>query len=134
MSINVFDFLLKNSSGKSSYAIVKYASKEEAIFFVNHHSMDYGIGFVGKPCYLHKIYFGQDPDKFCKHYAENIIGTYNKEATDKYIKEKIIPYIKDNVFYLIDTPSVEPFLPENVEEIRLISKLDCIDWLIKREK
>jgi hypothetical protein len=133
MQYNILHFLLENSSGKSSYAIVKYGNKEHAVFFANHHSMDYGEGFIEEPCYLHKIYFGQDLDKFCRHYAEDAIGPHNKEAIDKFIEERVLPYIRKDAFCLIDTPSVEPFLPDEIEEIKLISKSECIDWLLEHE-
>lgn len=134
MGIDTLHFLKENSSGKSTYAIVKYSGKEEAIFFANHHSMDYGEGFIEEPCYLHEIYFGKNLDKFCQHYAENAIGSVDNERKQEYIKTKILPYIKKDVFYLIETPSVEPYLPEQLDEIKLISDLECIDWLLKNKK
>ena len=134
MGTDTLHFLKEHSSGKSTYAIVKYNGKEEAIFFVNHHSMEYGEGFIEEPCYLHEIYFGNDLEKFCHHLAEDAIGPGNPKGEEDYIKRRILPYVKGDVFYLIDTPSVEPFLPEEIEEIRLITDLECIEWLIKNKK
>lgn len=132
MSIDALRFLKEHSPGKSTYAIVKYAGKEVPVFFANYHSMDYGEGFIEEPCYLHKIYYGNDLEKFCKHYAENMIGPYNPKGEESYIKTRILPYIRDNTFLLIETPSVEPFLPEEIDEIILISDQECIDFLLKQ--
>ena len=132
MQINVLNYLKEHSKDKSTYAVVKYDNKEEIIYFVNYLSMEYGIGFIEKPCYLHKIYFGKDLEKFCKHYAESIIGLDNKDGVDNYIKNKILPYVKDDVFLLIDTPTVELYIPQFVDEIKLISEQECIELLLER--
>lgn len=52
----------------------------------------------------------------------------------KYYEKYMKPLIVDNVLYDIYCPQVEPYLPEDVDEIIPITDRDCLLYLLKQDE
>ena len=123
--INVEEFLFKNNIN-STYALVTYNNKTEPTWFTK-----YRDWFLESPCELYRVMFVTEPiDDFAKKYAELWEleeGETYEDIANKYVK----PMIVNGVLYSIENFQCSPYLPSEVDEIKLISKKECLEFLLK---
>jgi len=78
--------------------------------------------FLESPCCLRKIAdIKTDIDTFVKEYVNEFVCLENGENEEEYIKNYMLPMIVDNVMYEIENFQCEPYLPEYVDDIKLIN-------------
>lgn len=129
--INVEEFLFKNNID-STYALVTYNNKTEPTWFAKYGDEDYGDWFLESPCELYRVMEVTEPiDDFANKYVEELYeledgGTF-EDIADKYVK----PMIVNGVLYSIENFQCSPYLPSEVDEIKLISEKECLEYLLK---
>ena len=137
--INVQSFLLENTKDKTEfnlgvYTLVTYNGRTEATYF-SKHFFDDEPWFLESPCELYKIC---KVDKSLKELLGSYLEEYLEIDTDSdperfiddFIKEYIEPMIIDGYFYDIENFQFEPYLPKEVDNIKIISERECLEWLI----
>lgn len=107
------DFLLKyvkeNKIGR--YTLVTYNGNTEAIWFsryVNPTDKE-DVSFVGFPCRLNKV---------CK--TETDVDSFSREETGQELEN----------CYEIEKFDVELYLPSEVDNIKIITEKECINWML----
>lgn len=129
--LNVKECLLKNNIDFGTYALVTYNGKTEPTWFTkyNYEGEDW---FLESPCQLYKIIDVDKPiDEFCKKYMDEAIELEDGESVEKYIEDYVKPMIVDNVFYEIENFQVSPYLPEEVDNIQLITERECLEYMLQ---
>ena len=134
--INLKEFLLKNVTGIGVYALVSYNDTVEATWFTKHWSdIDNQPWFLESPCELYKICNVNKPiDEFCKNYMEECIQLEEDESVEDYIKNFVKPMIVDGCFYEINNFQTAPYLPKEVDNIKIISQRECLEWILNNSK
>lgn len=137
--INVKDFILDNIGNEDigCYALVSYNGKTEATWFSIFYDLNKkgDVLVVESPCELNKVCaVGEDIDAFCSEYIKSIVDL-NEGATESkseldYIENFIKPMIVDGFFYIIEAFQVVPYLPYEVDDIKIVSEKECLDWLL----
>ena len=132
--INYEEFLLNNINKEQcgTYAIVTYNGIEEATYFQHVYDEIYGLWFMPSPCILYKIGKCENPyDKKWYDYFKELLE--EGESVEDYIKEYVKPMIIGNVLYEIENFQCLPYLPKEVDNIRIISERKCLEWLVNIE-
>lgn len=139
--INLEKFLLTNiyEDEVGCYALVTYNGRVEATWFSNFCNLiDDEVFFLESPCQLYKLCeVGDDIDKFCKEYMKDIDlldGATEENAERDYIENFVKPMIYNGWFYEINNFQTDPYLPKEVDDIKLISERECLMWLLENQK
>lgn len=134
--INLKEFLLKNVTGIGTYALVSYNGIVEATWFTKYWSdVDNQPWFLESPCELYKFCNVDKPiDEFCKNYIEECIELEEGESAEDYIKNFVEPMIVDGCFYEINNFQTAPYLPGEVDDIKMISGRECLEWMLSNCK
>lgn len=130
--MNLEEFLLRNMMDEDSYALVTYNGKTESIHFTKY---NFGSGdwFLESPCELYKLDKVNEPiDDYCKKYVEMYIDEIEENA-EEFINEYMKPMIVDGILYEIDCPQCSPYLPKEVDNIKLISERECLLWILNNQ-
>lgn len=132
--INVEEFLLKSNLDLGTYALVTYNNRTEATWFSKYD--DEGADwFLESPCELYKLMeVTESIDDFCKEYMEQCICLEKGENEEDYINEFVKPMIVDGWLYEIENFQCSPYLPNEVDDIKLISEKECLEYLLKQVK
>lgn len=127
--VNVKEFLLKRNIGLGTYALITYNNKIEPTYFTKYNFGE-GDWFLESPCQLSKFEEIKEPiDDYLKTYTEDVLDMLeDEEDTKQYIEEFIKPMIIDNVLYDIANFQCSPYLPEDVDDIKLISARECLEY------
>ena len=119
------------------YAIVTVDDKEQAVYFANYSFMNEPDSyFLESPCSLHKIEIPENTpiDDFCKKYVTEIVELEDFADKDEYINTYLKPMIRNNVLYEIENFQTGPFLPKVVDNIKIISESECLDFILNTLK
>lgn len=129
--INIKKFLIENNINFGTYALVVYNNKIEPTWFTKYNFGD-GDWFLESPCQLYKVKEVQDDiDAFCKKYMNEYINLAEGESEEDYIKEFVKPMIINGWLYEIENFQCSPYLPKEVDEIKLISERECLEYMLK---
>ena len=129
--VNVEQFLLKQNIETGTYALVKYEGKIEATHFTK-----YNFGnsdwFLESPCELCEICEVNRPiDEFCKEVINEYIDLEEGENKEEYIEKFIKPMVFNGCFYEIENFQCSPYLPKEVDNIKIISKQECLEYMLQ---
>lgn len=127
--INVEEFLLKSNLEVGTYTLVTYNGKTEATWFSKH---DYKgkDWFLESPCQLYRIIEVDKPIKeFAEDYASSLV---EEDDIESYAEQWVIPMIVDNVLYEIENFQCSPYLPKEVDDIKLISERECLEYMLSK--
>lgn len=121
--VNLKNFLLKSNIDFGAYALVTYNGRTEPTWFSK-----YGYDwFLESPCELRIV--TEDPtDRFIEEYVSELLE--DEVDTDSYINEFIKPMIINNILYEIENYQCSPYLPEYVDEVRLINERECLIYIL----
>jgi hypothetical protein len=112
----------RDTSLSSVYFLVTYDNHTEPIYFMSFEDV-----YFPSPCELHRFPF-----------KENEIEDYVKEMYYEDSFNNALEFEKTmqrgNWHYDIDCPQCSPFLPEQLDNIEMISENECLDWLLERSK
>jgi len=127
--INVDEFLLKSNLELGIYALVTYNNRTEATWF-SKHDYEGKDWFLESPCELYRITEVDKPvEEFAKEYIDGLLENGTNEQD--YINKWILPMIVDNVLYEIENFQYSPYLPKEVDDIKLISERECLEYMLK---
>ncbi|NFL43146.1 hypothetical protein FDB61_15775 [Clostridium botulinum] len=134
--VKLKNFLLDNVKGTGIYALVTYDKNIQPTWFNKYWSdVDNQPWFLESPCELCRICkVDKSIDKFCKEYIDEYIKLEEGKNVDDYIEEFVKPMIIDGWFYEIVNFQTEPYLPKEVENIKLISERECLEWMLDKVK
>lgn len=130
--INVKKLLLASNIATGSYALVTYNNKIEPTWFAKHNFGE-GDSFLESPCTLCKV---MDVDgsihMFAREYAAKLIeeGPDVEDYANNYVKTMVV----DGVLYEIENFQCDPYLPEYVDDIKLISEEECLNYMLSKAK
>jgi hypothetical protein len=130
--INIQEFLLKSDIKFGTYALVTYDGKVEPTWFTKYNFED-GEWFLESPCELYEVKKIEEPiEKFLYEYASFIVEEFEnpQEYIEKYVRHMII----DNILYTIENFQCSPYLPKKVEDIKLISERECLEYMLNKSK
>lgn len=128
--INVKEFLLKNNLDFGTYTLITYNNKTDATWFSkqNYKGEDW---FLESPCELYRIMKVEgDIQEFAKDYASSLIA---EDDFESYAENYIIPMIVDGWLYEIENFQCSPYLPKEVDDIKLISEKECLEYLLNKK-
>ena len=128
--INVEEFLLKGNLEVGTYALVTYNGKTEPTWF-SKHDFEGKPWFLESPCELYRI---TEVDKPVEEFAKEYIDGLLEDGVDEqeYINKYVIPMIVDNVLYEIENFQCSPYLSKEVDDIRLISERECLEYMLSK--
>lgn len=128
--INVKDFLLENNIKDGTYALVSYNNTIEPTWFTRYDFKN-KPWFLESPSQLYKIAeVKEDIDTFCKKYMEDNICLESNESEEEYINKYVKPMIVDGWLYEIENFQCSPYLPKEVDDIKLISERECLEYML----
>ena len=110
----------RDCSWSSVYFLISYDEHTEAIHF-----MHYEDSWFESSCVLRGFPL---PDNKLREYVEE---RYIEKLWNEAHKYESV-FQKDNYHFEIDNPQCFPFLPEEVEVVKVMSEEECLEWLIKR--
>lgn len=131
--INVQEFLKENMKGFDCYCLVTYDNETYPIHF-NRHNFNGEDWFLESPCEVYTV------SKNCGDiYSEkwiNYVKSLLEEGEDikDYIKNYLEPMIVDNVLYEIEAFQCEPYLPKEVDNIKIITERECLLYVLEKNK
>lgn len=133
--INVKEFLLKQNIEIDAYALVTYDNKTEPTYFSRFNLGD-GNWFLESPCELYKVLnlsrINESKDDYLKEYVLELIEDEN--GVDDYIDKFVTPMIIDDVLYEIENFQCSPYLPKEVDEIKIVSERECLEYILSTRK
>ena len=133
--INLNEFLLKQNLDLGTYALVTHNGITEPTWFTRYTYREDGDWFLESPCTLYEITnVNESIDEFCKRYMEEMIELEDGESINDYIEKFVKPMIVDNVFYEIENFQVSPCLPKEVDDIKLITERECLEYMLNHKK
>lgn len=133
--VNVQEFLSKQNIDVGAYALVTYDNKTEPTYFCAYCG---GAYVLESRCELYKMEdVESDVETFCKEIGSKIekihrlkAGEIGEEYIDKFIK----PMIIDNVLYEIENFQCSPYLPDEVDDIKIMSERECLEYMINHKE
>lgn len=135
--INLKQFLLNSNLDFGTCALVTYEGKTEPTWFANMGTSFNQVGntndwFLESPCCLYKIAdINTDIDTFAREYMDGAVCLEDGESEEEYINNYVLPMIVDNVMYEIENFQCAPYLPEFVDDIKLITERECLEWMLE---
>lgn len=126
--VNVNDFIEKQNHG-CFYAFVTYDGHTEPTYFYSVDLGEDGLCDLHSVCTAYKIVEGAEK---IEEYFNALIaeGSYTRKFIDEYCR----PCIVDNTLYEMENFQYSPYLPEEVDEIKICSERDCLLFCIKSIK
>lgn len=120
--LDTLDFSSKKVTPMSSvYFLVRHNGREEMVYFTHFEDT-----WFESPCCLHQC---QLTEQELREYVEE---TYIKEAwDDAFAYEKTL--LVDGVHYEIDNPQCAPWLDKDIEIVKMVSEVECLQWLINNK-
>lgn len=131
--IQVRQFLLDNKIDFGTYALVTYNNNIEPTWFTKY---DFGNveWFLESPCCLYKVAdVGNDTNAFVRKYMDEVVSLEDGESEEDYINNYVLPMIVNNVMYEIENFQCAPYLSEYVDNIKLISERECLEWMLEHK-
>lgn len=127
--INLKEFLDNQNINCGIYALVTYDNKTEPTYFSKYNFGD-GDWYLESPCCLYQLCEITKPiEEFAKEYVDELLEEdANKE---EYIEQFVKPMIIDNILYEIENFQCLPYLPKEVDDIRIITERECLKYLLK---
>ena len=128
--IDVKEFLSKSNLEVGTYALVTYEGRIESTWFTKYDNWgeDGHTWFLESPCTLYRI---AEVDKPIKEFAEIYASCFvEEEEIESYAEQYIIPMIVNNVLYEIENFQCSPYLPKEVDDIKLISEEECLEYML----
>lgn len=123
------DFLKTNITGSGSYALVTYENRTEAIWISKYTNWTEGRDwFLESPCELYRFEFKDTSEESIRAYAEEL---YEPDGTEDAINN-IKSMLRDGWLYEIENFQTMPYLPNELDNIELISEIECLDWMLKQ--
>ena len=130
--VNLKEYLLSNKLNHGTYALVTYDGKEHPIWLTKYNFGD-GDWFLESPCELYRITEVAEPvDEWAKDFVSGILE--DDADTDEYVNEHVLPMIIDGVYYEIENFQCAPYLPKEIDDIQLISKRECLEYMLQHSK
>lgn len=122
---------MKSNLEVGTYALVTYNGRTEATWF-SKHDYEGKDWFLESPCTLYRITEVDKPIKeFAEDYASSLI---EEDDIESYAEQWVIPMIVDNVLYEIENFQCSPYLPKEVDDIKLISERECLEYMLGDEQ
>lgn len=130
--INLKQFLLDSNIDFGTYALVFHDNKIEPVWFTKY-DFKGEDWFLESPCELYKVMEVRDvSDANLIEYLKELL---DKDANiEEYINEYVESMIVDGVLYEINNFQCSPYLPEYVDDIKLISERECLEYMLMKNK
>ena len=136
--INVKDFL-DNNGNCSCYALVTYNNKIEPTYFSKIFDCNNEDWYLESPCELYPLLeireeIIQDKNKVKKCLIEYIKDFLEDENNaENYVDEFLMPFIKGNYVYEIENFQYSPYLPKEVDDIKIVSEKEIFNFMMNEK-
>lgn len=128
--INI-DAFVEKQNHESFYALVTYEGITEPTYFYTVDLGEKGLLNLHSPCEVFKRVEGTtEIEDYFNWLIEKGNGEYSKEDIDEYFR----PLIVNDIYYEIENFQCAPYLPEEVENIEICSKRDCLLYILRNSK
>lgn len=134
--INVKEFLFDNLHEFNDYGIctlVTYNDKTEPIYFAKHYDMNNRVWFRESSIDLLKYKIDRPIDEFCDLHVTEYYWC-NEEEKQEIIDKYIKPMIIGEYLYQTEAHQQPPFLPKEVDDIKIVSERECVEWIIENKE
>ena len=121
-------FLSEQEIKFGTYALVNYDNKELAVWFTSH-----GGWFLESPCELYKEAEIKNKQELRDYVSDMMIEDGDVDL-DEHIKDCYEHMLVNGILYEIENFQCAPFLPEEVDSIKIISEKDCLRYLLSKSK
>ena len=112
--------------------LVTYDGMTYPVWFSKYNFGD-GDWFLESPCQLYRITEVTEPvEQWAMEYAAEILD--EDVSVRDYVKQYILPMIVDGVYYEIENFQCAPYLPKEVENIKLITEKECLSHMLQHSK
>lgn len=132
--IHIHTYLEEQNVGLSTYAIVSYDGKKELILFVRT-IQDNSPSFLESYCTLERLKRAYEPvEVFYKELFEGVPVIDDDSLPPLDLIEEFKKSIVDGWFCMIAVSPSSAFLPEIVDDIKIVKTRDAILYLMNEEK
>lgn len=137
--VNLKQYLKDQKLSFGTYALVIYEGRTEPTWFANMGTSFNQVGnaddwFLESPCCLYKVAdVGDDIDEFANGYMDEVVCLEEGESEKEYINNYVLPMIVNNVMYEIENFQCAPYLPELVDDIKLMTERECLEWMLEHK-
>lgn len=138
--INVFDYITDLNTD-DAYALVMYEGKVEPVFFHLYGDMGQGMFLGHSPCCNPVVVctFSEEEQKNIRGVCiegilPGLLGTPDIESCEKFFDDFVKNMIIDGVLYEIPCFQCAPYLPEEVDEIKIMTEGEMLRWLLENKQ
>lgn len=106
----------------SVFFLVTFDNYTEPLYFTSFEDV-----YFESPCELHRFPLKEDDiEEYVKelYYEDSFSNALEFEKTMQ----------RGEWHYDIDCPQCEPFLPDQLDDIKMVSETECLDWILERAK
>lgn len=135
--INVKEYLFNNLHKFDDYGIyvlVTYDDNTVPIYFAKHYDTNNRIWFWESCVDLLKYKIDRPIDDFCDLHATIFYKCCDKEEKQKIIDKYIKPMIIGEYLYETEAYQQIPFLPKEVDDIKIVTERECVEWITENEE
>lgn len=135
--INVKEYLFNNLhkfDDYGIYALVTYNDNTVPVYFAKHYDTNNRIWFWESCVDLLKYKIDRPMDDFCDLHATIFYECCDEEEKQKIIDEYIKPMIIGEYLYETEAYQQTPFLPKEVDNIKIVSERECVEWMIENKE
>jgi len=127
---NLKEQLLSSNISLGTYALVTYDGATYPVWFTKYQTED-GDWFLESPCELYKISEVSEPvEQWTIEYVADILD--EDVGVKEYIKQYILPMIVNGVLYEIENFQCAPYLPKEVDDLKLITERECLEYMLQQ--
>lgn len=131
--INLEKWLKENIQGMGEYTLVTENGKTRPVYFSRFSDSKWDEDlFLIDTCSVRRIDKVEgDIDKFCKEYMDECIELEEDTNVEEYIEEFVKPMILNGYFYEIWNWHGSPIEVKEVEDIKLMTEREILEWSVK---
>ena len=138
--INVFEYIT-NLETDNAYALVTYEGKTEPVYFYLFGDMGHGMFLSHSPCCKPTVIctFSEEEQRNIKGVCvegiiPGLLGTHDLHVCEEFFDDFVKDMIIDGVLYEIECFQCAPWLPEEVDEIKILTEGEMLRWLLKNKQ
>lgn len=128
-------FFEKNCPEEGSYAIVTYCDGGKEAIWISVFK-DWTVDEDGNP----RNWYLEAPNVLFRTeleepYEESIFDYAEElyEEVDEILIKSLMEMVIDGYLYEVDSMQTSPFLPEQLNDIKLVTERECLEWMLKND-
>lgn len=128
--INVSKFV-EEQNHRAFYALVEYDGITEPTYFYSVDLGESGLIDMHSPCEVFKRFEGKNEiENYFDWLINDSDNNFSKEDIDKYFRTLIV----NDVLYEVENFQCAPYLPEEVDSIKICTERDCLLFILEHSQ